>query len=159
MSAFQVAASVAAGVLTIEAAAVATGVLAIGTMGAIAVNSMQSTQYDISEEMLRFYDSEYEFYRYLHEHEELFTYSVNTYGLTIAVTRMRANMQLEQWQQPNTRTLEEIQQETNNQTPEEIQQEPNTRRTTEECRFQGNFDASRFITSIEFSWRRTTSFR
>ena len=150
MSAFQAAAAVAAGVLTIEAAAVATGVLTIGAMGAITVNSMQSTQYDISEEMLRFYESDYEFYRYLREHEELFAYSINTYGLTIAVTRMRANMQLEQCQQQNTRTPEEIQQEP---------QDPNIHQTTEECRFQGNFDARRFTTSFEFSWRRTTSFR
>jgi hypothetical protein len=146
MSAFQVAAAVATGVLTIEAAAIATGVLAIGAVGVIAVNSMQSTQYDISEEILKFYDSDYEFYRYLREHEELFAYSVNNYGLTMAVNRVRANMWLEQWQL-NTRT------------PEEMSQDPNIHQTTEECRFQGNFDARRFTTSFEFSWTKSTLFR
>jgi hypothetical protein len=147
MSAFQVAAAVATGVLTIEAAAIATGVLAIGAIGAIAVNHMQPTQYDISEEMLRFYDSDYEFYRYLREHEELFAYSVNNYGLTMGVNRVRANMQLEQWQQQN------------NSTREEIPQDPNIHQTTEECRFQGNFNASRFIASFEFSWTKSTVFK
>lgn len=150
MSAFQVAAAVATGVLTIEAAAIATGVLAIGAVGVIAVNSMQSTQYDISEEILKFYDSDYEFYRYLREHEELFAYSVNNYGLTMAVNRVRANMRLEQWQQQNNSTREEMHQES---------QVPNIHQITEECRFQGNFDASRFIASFECSWSKSTLFR
>jgi len=150
MSAFQVAAAVATGVLTIEGAAVATGVLAIGAIGAIAVNRMQSTQYNISEEILRFYDSDYAFYRYLREHEEIFAYSVNMYGLTIAVNRMRANMRLEQWQQQNNNTREEMHQEL---------QVPNISQTTEECHFQGNFDARRFTASFKCSWSRSTLFR
>ena len=147
MSAFQVAAAVATGVLTIEGAAVATGVLAIGAIGAIAVNHMQPTQYDISEEMLSFYDSDYEFYRYLREHEEIFAYSVNNYGLTMGVNRVRANMRLEQWQQQNNRTREEI------------PQVQNIHQTTEECRFRGNFDASQFVASFEFSWTKSTVFK
>lgn len=95
MSVFQVIAATATGVLTIEAAAVATGVLTIGAIGAIAVNSMQLTQYDISYEILKFYESDYDFYLYLCGHEDIFTYSINTYGRTIAISRMRANMMYE----------------------------------------------------------------
>jgi hypothetical protein len=54
---------------------------------------------------------------------------------------MRANMRLEQYQQLNTRAGEELHQ------------------TTEECRFQGNFDARRFTGSVDFSWARTTTFK
>lgn len=73
------------------ASAAATGVFAIG---ALAI-SMTSKPFNISDEILKFYESDYEFYQYLRENEERFTYSMNTYGRTIAISRMRANMMYE----------------------------------------------------------------